>query len=708
MNSKRKYVPKFIKQILKIEKNSILIKKIKFNILGLRPSKFILGKNQSLRSQIPKTASMLTIRDIKKKFGVRQNYSIKQLLSVRNKNNSFSEQIKEVPGVIEEGIGQLTGSTLLESRNNINSDFFLQRLKSNSKILKKKNGQINLFYKKDTETKRLVKISKEKKIRYLETVVSSEFNTVLEKSPKAWNRKRIKTRNDVLKSKITGIMNKITVEKFNRLTALLTKFIKSEINTKEELAMMVSLMFDKIVKETNFGPLYANLCLNVSKIKDVSFKDTVSKKNITFIHILIDQCQKEFEKGFRAINLKNEKIIFLNAKKVALGTVQFIGQLYNKGLLPDKICKVCLINLVQNNPDDLQIECAYRFLLTIGKKYDCSKFGSKHLNNIFNHFFGLKQNVKYEKRTKILMDICNSVRKNEWKPLTKGQEAKTIAEIHEDFEANYGTIKVLNRNNNFEDSKFVKFWSKYKNINKFEIKGGVEINLNKNSLKSNNKKNIKIYQEKIKYLLCSSSSENNGNNLHGKKINMSQEDFVIIKKTLIRDFLTIYNIPGEKTKANHFFFKECKNIEWTENKQIALLFFDFCYDSFSDVNSRILSLLLIYLLNIHFLKEKDVENALSDFIKFYSVYEKDIPKINNYFSNTCFDLITNETLDISFINESLLKYLQIDRKNKKNQIFGCRADILSQILKKDKLEINFKKILNHNSTVADFGEYYEL
>merc|ERR1712032_1775824 len=107
-----------------------------------------------------------------------------------------------------------------------------------------------------------------------------------------------------------------------------TKFIKSEIKTKEELRMIVSLMFDKIVKETNFGPLYANLCSNISRIKILSFKNDELIKNDTFIRILIDQCQTEFERGFKNVKVSNLENV--RVKKVALGIIQFIGQLYNK------------------------------------------------------------------------------------------------------------------------------------------------------------------------------------------------------------------------------------------------------------------------------------------------------------------------------------------------------------------------------------------
>eukprot|EP00494_Astrolonche_serrata_P002069 UN02075 len=66
-----------------------------------------------------------------------------------------------------------------------------------------------------------------------------------------------------------------------------------------------------------------------------------------------------------------------------MGTVQFIGQLYNKDLLTNQICKFCLTSMVTNHPRDLEIECCYRMLLTIGEKYDATPQGKKHLDQLF-------------------------------------------------------------------------------------------------------------------------------------------------------------------------------------------------------------------------------------------------------------------------------------------------------------------------------------
>merc|ERR1719361_2987335 len=105
----------------------------------------------------------------------------------------------------------------------------------------------------------------------------------------------------------------------------------------------------------------------------------------------------------------------------ALGTVQFIGQLYMKDLLPNKICRVCLINLVATNPTDLHVEAAYQLLLTIGKKYDSSDRGRTHLNTIFQHWKS-NEGDQLRQRTKILMDIIAEVRKKFTKSLRKRKD----------------------------------------------------------------------------------------------------------------------------------------------------------------------------------------------------------------------------------------------------------------------------------------------
>jgi len=83
----------------------------------------------------------------------------------------------------------------------------------------------------------------------------------------------------------------------------------------------------------------------------------------------------ELEKGFNAVEIdptwdeEDKELKLLQAKQKALGTVAFIGQLYMKDLLPDEICRVCLLNVVSVSPTDLQIESTYQFLQIIGTKY---------------------------------------------------------------------------------------------------------------------------------------------------------------------------------------------------------------------------------------------------------------------------------------------------------------------------------------------------
>lgn len=593
-----------------------------FNLLNIKLLKLKTKNSMDLGIKVSKTCSKITNQDIKEKHSIRKKYTVKQLLSIRNQFTCLPTEIKHISGIIEESIGKYTGSTLKKSKKNYFSDMILTE-------------EINIDY--STQEK-----NEKQCIKKLRQISLTSVKKRVKKSSEAWNRNRIKTRQDVLKSKLTGMMNKLTVEKFNRLASLFTKFIKSEINTKEELKTVVSLMFAKIVKEDNFGPLYANLCSNISRIKIVSFLGDELVNSSIFIQVLIDQCQREFEKAFKNIKVINSDN--LEVKKSALGTIKFIGEFYKKGLLPNKICKICLTNLLHNDPVDLQIECAYTFLLNVGKKYDGTRFGKKHLNKVFKVFFNLKQNRKYEIRTRILMDICISTRENNWKPIRK-EQTKSLKDAHRNFQSVDEIIKLFSSKDNSKRATLADFSKRCEKINKFSIKGGVGINYsyyNERLLKS--KPNFaKCSQKTIEKLLCISS-------------NFELENIFIetFMNKLIQDFLILKDIPKEKKRSKKFFLKQCKNVKWPNKKQLVISLFDFCFKSSCKNNVKTIGLLLVYLQKISYISIEDIEFGLTNSVKSHLLHGNHIEKTKYYFL-ICSELLNNRIIDFSFIKQTFLK-----------------------------------------------------
>lgn len=72
-------------------------------------------------------------------------------------------------------------------------------------------------------------------------------------------------------------MNKITPEKFDKLTLKLCEQIKT-ISEEEVYAEAVSLVFMKAVSESNFSKMYAELCVKLN-LQPVAVPDEVRIHN---------------------------------------------------------------------------------------------------------------------------------------------------------------------------------------------------------------------------------------------------------------------------------------------------------------------------------------------------------------------------------------------------------------------------------------------
>ena len=89
-----------------------------------------------------------------------------------------------------------------------------------------------------------------------------------------------------------GILNKLTVEKFD---ALSEKLLNCGITKKTHIESLTLMIFEKATRQHHFISMYVDLCVRIdqwckkSKILDAEKKES-------FKRILLDQCQTSFEK----------------------------------------------------------------------------------------------------------------------------------------------------------------------------------------------------------------------------------------------------------------------------------------------------------------------------------------------------------------------------------------------------------------------------
>lgn len=287
------------------------------------------------------------------------------------------------------------------------------------------------------------------------------------KSHNAWLSKReedpVKKEVDVsemsmktLRGNIVAILNKITPQNFKELSV---RILQLGICNMEKLEIAVEIIFEKAVLEPAFSQTYANLCKIMSSIK---FPDEQNPKISPFRKTLLNRCQKEFfrektdedsiNKLMDALNAKtdltesqrnseNEELLYQKSKlkKKMLGNINFIGELFNLGMLSSKIILTqCIVNLLgkkdkQGKVDDEVVECLSKLYGTVGKKLEeeCNDDIKKNMfDKTWHEFKSLSTDSRYPYRIRFMIQDVMELRSSAWVPRRVEVKPQRIEDIH--------------------------------------------------------------------------------------------------------------------------------------------------------------------------------------------------------------------------------------------------------------------------------------
>lgn len=209
-------------------------------------------------------------------------------------------------------------------------------------------------------------------------------------------------------------------------------------------------------------------------LSEVECQADAAKKN-TFKRSLLNKCEAEFIKKDIYVDWKKEleeyessKSKFTEAeraekeedldfrririKKQMLGNVKFIGQLFKKGLIKEKIMRFCIGSTLKleerkdiktKNPeyedlgnmdmDEEDHEAICSMFGTIGRTIDVMS-AANFMNVCFSKIQALSQDKSLPSRSRFMYKDLIELRANRWVPRRKEEKAKTIAEIRKDVE----------------------------------------------------------------------------------------------------------------------------------------------------------------------------------------------------------------------------------------------------------------------------------
>lgn len=190
-------------------------------------------------------------------------------------------------------------------------------------------------------------------------------------------------------------------------------------------------------------------------------------KTCSFKRILLNACQEEFEKDNIYEELEQsfkkdkeegkitpqmeaeyeEKRMIMKLRM--LGNIRFIGELYRKGMLQERIMHECIMKLMDvrpnndgmmvcvhpdNNPDEESIESLVKLLTTMGK--DLDKHGAQGFMPAYFHYLANKlvKDKRLSSRISFMIKDVIELRQHRWEPRRKELKQKTLTEIRKEAE----------------------------------------------------------------------------------------------------------------------------------------------------------------------------------------------------------------------------------------------------------------------------------
>jgi hypothetical protein len=215
-------------------------------------------------------------------------------------------------------------------------------------------------------------------------------------------------------------------------------------------------------------------------------------KACSFKRILLNACQEEFEKDNIYEELEEEFKVAKKEGKLTpeteadfeekrivmkgrmLGNIRFIGELYRKGMLQERIMHECIMKLMgtkvvvsgksnepqllrvhpNDAPDEENIESLCKLLTTMGK--DLERHGVRGgMGSYFEYLEKFSKDKRLCSRITFMIKDVIDLRNNRWEPRRKELQTKTLTEIRKEAEREHRapTGQNLNRTDSFRSDR---------------------------------------------------------------------------------------------------------------------------------------------------------------------------------------------------------------------------------------------------------------
>lgn len=263
---------------------------------------------------------------------------------------------------------------------------------------------------------------------------------------------------EAVEKKVKGLLNKLTLEKFESISAQIIAIANQSENEKNgfSLKSVIRFIFEKATDEPGFSGMYAQLCkAMMERLSDKIVDDDAIAKDgkpitggLLFRKCLLNRCQEDFEKGWKVEDgeappatssapgeeiLTEEYYAAQKKKRRGLGLIQFIGELFKGGMLKENIMHGCIRRLLANveSPEEEETESLCKLMTTIGRQIDHER-AEHYVNTYMERMAVLSKNEELPSRIRYMVQDVIDLRKDKWVARRAVAAPKTIAQIHQD------------------------------------------------------------------------------------------------------------------------------------------------------------------------------------------------------------------------------------------------------------------------------------
>ncbi|GIX77927.1 eukaryotic translation initiation factor 4 gamma 2 [Caerostris extrusa] len=262
-------------------------------------------------------------------------------------------------------------------------------------------------------------------------------------------------KNDQVFRRVRGILNKLTPEKFHKLSE---ELLSVGLDSTQILKGVILLIFDKALDEPKYSSMYALLCRKLCEEApnfDPPSNNTGSHNSNTFRRLLLAKCQDEFENRRKASEAFERQDGVLSAeeeeargvaKHKMLGNITFVGELGKQGLLHEAILHQCVQQLLakkqrRSSPKELaqDLECLAQIMKTVGHRLDTEK-AKPLMDQYFERMQVFASNFELPSRIRFMLQDVLELRHNRWVPRRHLAEhgPKTIQQVRDDAARDFG------------------------------------------------------------------------------------------------------------------------------------------------------------------------------------------------------------------------------------------------------------------------------